>query len=680
MKILMKKLSLLITLIMICLSIGVNVTSANELTQTIEVQDDTYIAQDTPEANYNDKNMGFCSSNSTYNKQPLLRFNMSQLNIPDGYEIDTAKVKLNLTDNYTTTTSVSVYALTSSDYDVTTITWNTKGTVAKGTKAGTATITAGDEGWVEIDISEYIKENPSAAQGVQGFMFASDAVDGKTGFIFSKESDNPPSLTVTYKVAEVVIETTQTIGLQDDTYISGRNPDTNYASNEQLGFQNHNQAAYTERPLLRFNMSQLNIPEGYEIDTAVVKLNISYNYITSAQTMSLFTLSNSTYDVSTIRWNTEPRPSVGAKLGSVSVGAKGTGWVEIDISSYIKENPSVTEGVQAVTFLTDAAVGQQAGIYSMESANAPKLTVTYAPKAPEAPKTSEKLVAIDSTGVERSTPDTAESATFTDFDIQNKGTSYDRRAYVKFDLSNIEIPEGKVITSAVLEMYVTNNYNGTADILGLYEISDDSWKIGSLTYNTSEDLVNYAGFMNVPAKHPVNEYCSADVTGWITNQYYTDANKIASIGIFPEGQSAKAVEICNHLGQNPPKLTINYGDPVELSFGNPSYYYATLENPITAFNNKGMQTVTIPVYYASTQPKKLDLFVAVYNKATNQLVSVDILSKTVYSANGEHAFAERFSVPDPTASEYYAKTFVWNSSLAPQLSNTVAINSGTVTQ
>ena len=386
MKSLMKKLMLLLAFIMICLSIGINAFASDGMTQTIEILDDTFIDASQPDSNFSEATyLSFNNTNNAgYIRQPLLRFDMSSLSVPEGYEIDTAIVEVNILENYIQSEkSMSLYVFGSSDYDAETITWNTEGRpVTTGTAAGTVSVPARGTGWVEIDISSYMRKNPSAASGLQTFVFYPDTADAKNGALNSKESGFPAKLTVTYKPAEAVLETTQTIVVSDDTYIDANQPDNNFSANEQLLFHNNNNASYRRQPMLRFNMNELSVPEGYNINSVKVRLNIAANYMQSEKTISLYKFGSADYDVGTITWNTPNRPeSTSTKLGTVTVPARGTGWVEVDITSYIKDNPGELQGMLALTFLPDIADSKNGAVYSKESGFAPEMTVVCVPES-----------------------------------------------------------------------------------------------------------------------------------------------------------------------------------------------------------------------------------------------------------------------------------------------------------
>lgn len=461
---------------------------------------------------------------------------------------------------------------------------------------------------------------------------------------------------------------TQTLTVVDDLYIDKFNGDTNYEKYSGVLFQANNNETYQREGWLRFDLDQAQIPDGYYISGAKLQLFNIANYNAANATVQIYSLTSSDYDASHITWNLAGRPTRDTVLGSMEIEANiRNGTAEIDISNYFTMDVSRSDGYQAFAFFPSTKnINGAIGSIEQGEENAAKLVLTYSPLSD---KSSDVLEAISVANIASNAADTP----YTGNNIQNKGSNNNagnRMAFVKFDLSTLEIPDGKVITGATLRWYFTNNYSNKDHMVGIFEVEDNDW-LGTgnsaMTWNSAPAFSNadpMAGTMTVPSTRALNAWVEGDVTSFIARRYYDETSDwMASMRLFPEGLSTDGGLYWD--GTVMPQLVVSYGDPIELSVGQAQYYSQNLESEaISSFNDTGTHKVVAPVTYAGETPVEYTIYAARYDAQTGALEDITSRAVTLYSANGGIGGLNlTFSVPDPEG--YYVKTIVLDSNGQP---------------
>ncbi|MBQ7793944.1 MAG: DNRLRE domain-containing protein [Clostridia bacterium] len=608
-----KSLCLALVLALLTALLPMSVLASTQAEPTsVKANADTYIAYSKSNEAYGNTAYGtedktrmrvYCNGGRTgYPAEAWVRFNLSDIVIPTGMQIDTAKITLYMQTyknaNATTTqdsAAMNVYSLNSQDYDPETVTWNTvnRPTWTSDNLISTATLnednsfTAGEA--AEFDVTEYLSAKETLS-GNETFAFYTTVNKLDIYFYASdyNEGEYTPTLTVTYKPLE-----NQTLKTNYDSYIEKQNGDTDKSTNTTMHFQ-HKGNNNMREALVGFNLGSLTVPAGKQIDTAkiTVYLNSYYNYnnvpsgsnyTRVASDVSLYAYGTAVdyeaaYEGETpaqITWNNTQSISHG-KIATTTlcVGDTFTQYTpyEFDISDYLaaKETLSGNELFaiypDSNNIAGDFVTKDNTDVNSNGQYTA-TLTVTYKDIDEQTITALDTAFArqddkVTDEGVLSIADNTAET-----YGIQNNGTSKSNRAaYVMFYLGDVNIPDGKVITEAKLKLYFTHNYNLKNTDVRIYNIADDNWSSESIAATVEESSgtqtvtatswdnapssatflsgrgtdAGLSGIATVPyeSSTAINTWVDFDVTEFVTNQYYTDVDKYVSFAAHPETRRA----------------------------------------------------------------------------------------------------------------------------------------------
>ena len=148
------------------------------------------------------------------------------------------------------------------------------------------------------------------------------------------------------------------------------------------------------------------------------------------------------------------------------------------------------------------------------------------------------------------------------------------RALMKFDFS--EIPATAIVSSAILELYMTNEYAGTARDKQIYRFIR-AWVYNQVTWNiwaTGENWATAGGFGAADCEQTgigTLNFSTGESAGW--KAWTLTAAKVqewisgvfANNGLFvktdTESGDMHAFEALEHAGGNDPKLTLVYTVP-----------------------------------------------------------------------------------------------------------------------
>ena len=109
--------------------------------------------------------------------------------------------------------------------------------------------------------------------------------------------------------------------------------------------------------------------------------------------------------------------------------------------------------------------------------------------------------------------------------------SYDRRTFLRFDLSSIT---GTSISQATLKLYVTSLVDGTAPI-AVFAVPSDSWTETGITWNNQPAF----GSQLVSTSLPTTGWTSFNVTSFVNSQLAGD--KKVSLALWDATQAVKLV-------------------------------------------------------------------------------------------------------------------------------------------
>ncbi len=141
-----------------------------------------------------------------------------------------------------------------------------------------------------------------------------------------------------------------------DSYVSASYPSTNYGTSTALRVD----GSPDVHSYLRFTVSGLN---GQTITAASLQV---YSNASNSAGLTAKTVADNTWGETTITYNN--MPALGSTLGSTG-SIPGSGWVTMDVSSYVK-----AEGTYSFGVITPGSIGFSFG--SRESTHPPKLIVT----------------------------------------------------------------------------------------------------------------------------------------------------------------------------------------------------------------------------------------------------------------------------------------------------------------
>ncbi len=483
----------------------------------------------------------------------------------------------------------------------------------------------------------------------------------------------------------LAVDDSVTITVVDDLGMREDMGDSNLSSLPDMLFQNIGGSKYNREAWFRFNLSQISIPAGKMIKTAICKIYITGNLsnvgtigATSDTDISLYSLTSSEYDASTLTWNTANRPTKNAVIAKSTLPKQADfteGYYSFDISEYLQAKETLT-GLEAFSFYPDGykVSGTVAGI-EKGAEYAAKIEVTFAEKSEDIiPMIDAALVRQDAP-VAGYTNDScfADYDTYGAYDIQNNGNSAsNRRAYFMFNLGNITVPAGKVITSATLQIYFSRNYNKTDTKVRIYNVDDDSWFGSTMSWNNApawEDALSCATVVPyLNNSSVVEKYIDFDVTAYVADQYATDDTGLISFSAYPDvKRTSGALSLYSGMLTTEamkPRIKITYGDAAEMTFGEGAFCHGTLTGEMTtSFPKSGLKFLRIPAAGAMADPVETKLFIAQYDTA-GKLVGLVQKEITLRSANGDAPYILSF-YPPYTKGDYVIKAYIWNKDCQP---------------
>lgn len=683
------------------------------------------------------------NNNNDYDREAFFGFDLSKLEIPEGKVIDTAEITVYSysfknasagAESTTASADVSMYAMGNVDWTTAgVITWadhykSDKVKIATTAFAPEGTFTRGDSS--VFDVSDYLNGKSSGKElfviypdkaGVTGYIYAMEESDGKyaaTLAVTCKDDDGS---------SDVVL--TQTIKANADVDIRASKSDATLANKCHEGattmrsYRNSQWSAtggYPSEAWVRFNLSDIKIPAGKQIDTAKVKIYLQYYNNTDAPKnggtrydaapLDLYAMTAGEYDPATVCWNTEGRPKATGVIATTILCPENVftqrDAYEFDISEYITSK-SKLEGNETFSFYPTNTNKLDVSIYTSEQsegAYTPELIVTF--KDAE-PVTSITLPVADS----RIVTDVADqNATSTNtYGLRNFGNAYKSIAKFAFDIYDIDslIPEGKVIKSAELSYYVTSksknsnsSNNVTAQSIRVMNYDDNYWIDPSVksaedslatwtitdemtgeTYNDDAAEAVRTGYQfSISGENHIYEgleeldyegakavtidkWFSVDVTEYFISQMNNeDAMGYVSFALTPSQSENGPVYVANGWNPKAPKITLTLADAGEgeaLEIGKPVYISGYTEGTEIEQVTAGKRiAIAIPVSGKTETPVNAKIYLAAYNG--DELVKISAHDFAFYQGEGNLYYY--FNTVEGTTA---VKAFIWTGDNVP---------------
>lgn len=694
------------------------VTTNADGSVTITANADTYLDRNgdkTSGNNYTplgDKTSLAFQNNGKNTREAWIRFNLSKVQIPVGKQIDTAKITVALSSYYFKVNNVNtknaadmnVYAVNSQTYDPSKICWKYEDATAETPIARTTTrnsdiiatttlcpdntFTAGTT--YDFDISNYILS--SAMDGNETFAFYPPK-QYVSGSFSSIESGYAPTLTVTFKD-----KTEDSIEANADTYIDKAKSSEIMSTKTGINFQWQGDNNY-RTALARFNLGDLYIPEGKQIASAKISVALTgyYNYNNVPEgsdytrvgtNVNLSTVTTENYDPATVVWATEGRPAVDQKIATVKVCADDTftaGTVyEFDITEYIQYKESLGKeafGVNETFAFTAESNNIQGSFASSENTTyaGPTLTITYKDID------TQILLPIDIASASGRSVEEVRDEDGATCILRNNGrvddgsdSPYNKAAYIMYNLSDIDVPEGKVITAAELQLYAKPNGESTGQSIRIHNVNDDSWT-GDL-YNDTTTLIPWAEAPNastyraaldagvsISGTIPVEDgadfkWYSGDVTEFVTSELVNDnLYGCVSFFAFPHKQDNKEMRVKALQKGYEPRLVLTFGEESEITVGTPVVTNSLVVESAETIKNSGVTYVQVPVSGASSAPVNAKVYVAQYRASNDELVGVSMIKDLSLTAGNGKLFFSYYPIGDED--DCYVKVFVWDGNM-----------------
>ena len=131
--------------------------------------------------------------------------------------------------------------------------------------------------------------------------------------------------------------------------------------------------------------------------------------------------------------------------------------------------------------------------------------------------------------------------------IKDGTTSYDRRAFIRFDL------RGEATTTvrrAILKLYVTDLPNAAPAPFLVAAVASDGWSEGAITWNTQPVL----GSAGMSYQVRATGWYALDLTGYVNTQLAGD--KLVSIALFDDTAAGRMLRISSREGTSPQIMEI----------------------------------------------------------------------------------------------------------------------------
>ena len=255
---------------------------------------------------------------------------------------------------------------------------------------------------------------------------------------------------------------------------------------------------------------------------------------------------------------------------------------------------------------------------------------------------------------------------------------YNKAAYIMYNLSDIDVPEGKVITAAELQLYAKPNGESTGQSIRIHNVNDDSWT-GDL-YNDTTTLIPWAEAPNaskyraaldagvsISGTIPVEDgadfkWYSGDVTEFVTSELVNDnLYGCVSFFAFPHKQDNKEMRVKALQKGYEPRLVLTFGEESEITVGTPVVTNSLVVDSAETIAKSGATYVHVPVSGASSAPVNAKVYVAQYRASNDELVGVSMVKDLSLTAGQGKLYFSYYPIGDED--DCYVKVFVWDGNM-----------------
>ena len=366
--------SIVLSAVMLAAALPMAVTAEESDSQLIKANADTYIDKNKANDNYSTKDEMLFQNNNNYNREAWVRFNLGDIKVPQGKQIESAKIKVWLASyhntnsanngNNKTASNMSLYTISSQDYDPSTITWGTANRPQRTASAiAWAELCTGDT-WVantayEFDITDYMLSKDDL-RGNETFAFFPDTFKVAGSFYTSEygSGEYTPVLSVSYKEKENETHIALDSALAQEDGGGNLSEDGSYnLQNSGTGTAFFNRAAY-----IMFDMNSYEVPAGKVVTKATLRLYAMNNHNKKDTNIRIHNLSDDNWSSSTItgteNWADAPGANEikygrnnGESLSDVKAvwydAEKNTStvnqWVDFDVTEFVTQQMAEDE-------------------------------------------------------------------------------------------------------------------------------------------------------------------------------------------------------------------------------------------------------------------------------------------------------------------------------------------------
>ena len=300
-------------------------------------------------------------SGDGYGKYSYLKFDIS--NVPKE-RISSAKLHLHLYggDTRASTREIGIYDTYSNEWDGKTMTWES-GRVGLKSLLNSFKVTANgyffneaDEGWHEIDITDYLKYNcidnelslalKMISAQAHEVSFVSGIYNDNFTFQDMHINKDMPVLEIKYEQEDAISIQRKSYATSGDTYIYQQKPFNNFSEEQYISINytpdESRNDYWGQDAYLSFNIDDITVDKRNNIGRAVLWLYVDDTSDTrnSERTINISANDGLKYNASTLVWKAG-RISGDSNIGDFTVKGDGykiknPGWRQIDVTEFIK--------------------------------------------------------------------------------------------------------------------------------------------------------------------------------------------------------------------------------------------------------------------------------------------------------------------------------------------------------
>lgn len=301
------------------------------VTSTFSSVADAYVR----DGSYASKNFGLAteldvrkSSTAGNQRETYLRFDLTK--VASAGSITSAKIRLYGKLSAAGSVPISLFSVASSSWTETGINWSKK-PLASSTAIASATVGSTSGGWLQFDVTNYLKQQKQA--GAPSVSFALKATTFTTPYVLlssDEASANKPQLVVTSQPAPA-----PAVGVRaaaDATVRDGSYAGQNFGAAATLEVKRNAISGYSRNTVLRFDTSAI-----ASVSSAKLRLFGALNTAGAGMQIAAYASSNTTWSEAGVTWNNRPTIASGAApVATFTVLGTSGAWYELNLTSFVK--------------------------------------------------------------------------------------------------------------------------------------------------------------------------------------------------------------------------------------------------------------------------------------------------------------------------------------------------------